>query len=150
MLSTAHVPDSLLCYREVQWSTVRRRMTDLKQKTVLVTGASGGFGKHMTDQLLAKGCNLIVTDLHAETLDRLKAEFSQASGNIRAMIGVDLSTQKGCRYLADTCAVSARHLQQIWANTTCVFRTFTRRSAEHPYCSLSNSASRNARRCPST
>jgi len=78
-------------------------MTDLRQKTVLVTGASGGFGRHMTGQLLAKGSNLIVTDLHAEALDDLKADFSQSAGSIRATIAVDLSTQQGCRLLADDC-----------------------------------------------
>jgi short-subunit dehydrogenase len=78
-------------------------MTDLDQKIILVTGASGGFGRHMTDQLLARGSRLILTDLHDDALDTLRAEFSHFAGSIAATIAADLSTAEGCRLLAYRC-----------------------------------------------
>ena len=43
-------------------------MTDLNNKTVLITGAGGGFGREMTRQFLAAGSKLVLTDLSDSTL----------------------------------------------------------------------------------
>ena len=72
-------------------------MTNLANKTVLLTGANGGFGQQFVRQLLAKNCRLILTDLDAESLAQ-KAQSIQdevGSGKIIACFASDLSTRNG-------------------------------------------------------
>ncbi|MGB1251298.1 MAG: SDR family NAD(P)-dependent oxidoreductase [Candidatus Promineifilaceae bacterium] len=72
-------------------------MTNLSQKTILLTGATGGFGQHFMRQLLAKGGRLIVSDLDAGALAALaqKIHNEVGAGEIVASIGGDLSTRHG-------------------------------------------------------
>lgn len=72
-------------------------MTQLKNKTVLVTGATGGFGRQFTEQMLAKGAKLILTDYEEATV----SEYGQSlnSTNILGVIGSDLSTSDGADQL---------------------------------------------------
>lgn len=76
-------------------------MTQLTNKTVLITGASGGFGQQFVRQLLAKNNRLIVTDINETTLcevtQRILAEVGQ--GEIIATIPSDLSTPAGAEAL---------------------------------------------------
>ncbi|MEM8605387.1 MAG: SDR family NAD(P)-dependent oxidoreductase [Cyanobacteria bacterium P01_H01_bin.121] len=92
-------------------------MTELKGATVLVTGATGGFGQALTRQLYALGNRLILTDLDAEALHALKQdllqqdEASKASkpnpdqrqaspkGEVVADITADLASTAGCETL---------------------------------------------------
>lgn len=76
-------------------------MTDLNNALVLITGASGGFGRQMTAQFLQCGCNLIVSDRDEGSLHTLKAEFSAQADRIRGAIPADLSTRSGCQDLFD-------------------------------------------------
>ncbi|RAQ47887.1 short-chain dehydrogenase, partial [Arthrospira sp. O9.13F] len=43
-------------------------MTQLENATVVLTGATGGFGQQLTRQLLAAGSRLILSDRHQPTL----------------------------------------------------------------------------------
>lgn len=70
-------------------------MTDLNNALVLVTGASGGFGRQMTAQFLQAGSDLIVSDRDEGALRTLKAEFSGQGAQIRGAIAADLSTPGG-------------------------------------------------------
>jgi short-subunit dehydrogenase len=76
-------------------------MTQLANKTILITGAAGGFGRQFMRQLLALNCRLIVTDLNAVTLQeitqRIHAEVGR--GEIVAAIGSDLSSADGANAL---------------------------------------------------
>ncbi|PJZ67514.1 SDR family NAD(P)-dependent oxidoreductase [Leptospira wolffii] len=70
----------------------------LRGKNILITGASGGFGKELTKQLLEKGANLILTDLKAPDT---KPEYYTGSskpleGKILGSFGADLSNEAGC------------------------------------------------------
>lgn len=78
-------------------------MTDLRNKTVLLTGATGGFGQHMTEQLLAAGSRLILTDLDEAALHSLQARVGDTEESIIAVIAIDLSVADGCRQLAAFC-----------------------------------------------
>ncbi|QDZ40383.1 SDR family NAD(P)-dependent oxidoreductase [Euhalothece natronophila Z-M001] len=78
-------------------------MTELNQATVLITGASGGFGQQFTRQLLKAGSHLILTDLDAEKLEEQVAalETEIKTGKVIACWGIDLSTENGCQTLYD-------------------------------------------------
>ncbi|WP_299212713.1 bifunctional aldolase/short-chain dehydrogenase [uncultured Aquimarina sp.] len=41
----------------------------LSRKIAIITGAAGGIGKAIADKLVAEGANVLITDLHQETLD---------------------------------------------------------------------------------
>ncbi len=78
-------------------------MTDLNRKTVLVTGACGGIGKHLVEQLLERQCQLIVTDTDAERLAELRGAATDSEGSILMACATDLSSAQGCRELAEQC-----------------------------------------------
>ncbi len=99
----------LLCYREAFSSSVPVIMTNLNRAVVLITGATGGFGRHMTHQFMAAGSRVILTDLDAGGLATLKSEFDTSDNPVLACIAADLSTADGCQALFD--AVETTDLQ---------------------------------------
>lgn len=76
-------------------------MTGLKDATVLITGATGGFGQQLTRQLLMVGSRLILTDLDAVMLEQQRAVIGQdiTTGEVLACLVADLSTPEGCDLL---------------------------------------------------
>jgi short-subunit dehydrogenase len=76
-------------------------MTDLNDAVVLVTGATGGFGRHMTRQFMEAGSRLLLTDVDAGSLDSLTAELQSHSGQILGGVAADLVDDAGCRKLFD-------------------------------------------------
>jgi short-subunit dehydrogenase len=76
-------------------------MTDPATKTVLITGASGGFGRHMVRQFGAVGAKLILTDLSQEGL---RSVAGDAGDSLAADVVADLSTDDGCEAIIEVCA----------------------------------------------
>jgi len=76
-------------------------MTDLNDAVVLVTGATGGFGRHMTRQFMEAGSRLLLTDVDAGSLDSLTAELQTQSGQVLGGVAADLVDDAGCRKLFD-------------------------------------------------
>ena len=76
-------------------------MTDPASKTVLITGAGGGFGRHMVQQFRAAGARLVLTDLSDEAL---KPVVDDAGDSLVAAFAADLSTETGCAAVASQCA----------------------------------------------
>lgn len=76
-------------------------MTDLNDAVVLVTGATGGFGRQMTRQFLEAGSRLLLTDVDAAALDSLTAECQTETGQILGGVAADLVDDAGCRKLFD-------------------------------------------------
>ena len=76
-------------------------MTDLNQAVVVLTGATGGFGRELTRQLLQAGSRLILTDIDRATLDDYAVKISSkiTTGEIIACIESDLSDREGCETL---------------------------------------------------
>lgn len=79
-------------------------MTDLNDAVVLITGASGGFGRQMTRQFLAAGSRLLLTDIDAASLASLIADFRTHDGQILGSVAADLVDNAGCRKLHDSIA----------------------------------------------
>ena len=50
-------------------------MSDLKDKNIIVTGASGGIGNSIVKKLCEKGANILASGTKLEKLEKLKSEF---------------------------------------------------------------------------
>ena len=76
-------------------------MTNLNNAVVLLTGATGGFGRELTRQLLQAGSQLILTDIDRSNLDSLATEITQkiTTGKIIACIASDISSIEGSNAL---------------------------------------------------
>jgi short-subunit dehydrogenase len=75
-------------------------MTDLNGKIVLITGAGGGFGSHMTRQFRDAGCKLVLTDLSDKLL---RAVVEDAGDALLASVAADLASEEGCGVIAGAC-----------------------------------------------
>ena len=83
-------------------------MQSLSDKTVIITGAAGGFGQSMVWQFLREGCRLVLSDLDEEklrsatreTLNRHELPLGEA---ILGYIAADLSSSAGCDALYMMC-----------------------------------------------
>ncbi|MDH4106825.1 MAG: SDR family NAD(P)-dependent oxidoreductase [Gammaproteobacteria bacterium] len=74
-------------------------MTDINQSTVLITGATGGFGRHMVSQFGASGGRLLLTDVDAGALATLADEARAAGNEVIDAMPADLSRDSGSRSL---------------------------------------------------
>jgi NAD(P)-dependent dehydrogenase (short-subunit alcohol dehydrogenase family) len=75
-------------------------MKSLRDKTILVTGAGGGFGREMICQFVAAGSHLVLSDLSLPALHRAVAETLAAGGRatpgtILGTVEADLSDRAG-------------------------------------------------------
>ncbi len=52
-------------------------MTELKNKNIIVTGASGGIGNSIVEELVLKGANVLATGTKIEKLETLKNNFKK-------------------------------------------------------------------------
>ncbi|NNC57141.1 MAG: SDR family NAD(P)-dependent oxidoreductase [Woeseiaceae bacterium] len=75
-------------------------MTDIANTIVLVTGAGGGFGRHMVRQFRAAGAKLILTDV---TDDALRDVSDDAGDDLVDLVAADLATEEGCAAVAEVC-----------------------------------------------
>ena len=75
-------------------------MTELVGRTILITGAGGGFGRHMVRQFRDAGARLALTDL---TEDHLSEPAGDAGDALVATVSADLSTEAGCDAVAAAC-----------------------------------------------
>ena len=82
-------------------------MTDLNNAVILVTGASGGFGREMTRQFLDEGSRMLLTDVDATALHALAGEYQTDDERIVGCIAADLADQAGCHRLFE--AIQSSH-----------------------------------------
>jgi len=76
-------------------------MTNPANKTVLITGAGGGFGRQMVVQFRAAGAKLILTDINDQAL---QSAVDDAGGDLVASFTADLASEEGCAAVVATCA----------------------------------------------
>ena len=75
-------------------------MTNAANKTVLITGAGGGFGRQLVRQFRAEGAKLILTDV----TDRALHDVVDAAGDdLIASVAADLASEEGCDTVAELC-----------------------------------------------
>ena len=75
-------------------------MTSPANKTVLITGAGGGFGRHLVRQFRAAGATLILTDV---TDSALQDVVDDAGDDLIAAVVADLASEEGCGAVVETC-----------------------------------------------
>jgi NAD(P)-dependent dehydrogenase (short-subunit alcohol dehydrogenase family) len=75
-------------------------MTNPANKTVLITGAGGGFGRQMVLQFRAAGARLLLTDVSEQAL---QDAIVDAGDDLVASLVTDLSTEDGCDALVEFC-----------------------------------------------
>ena len=51
-------------------------MRSLKNKNIIITGASGGIGNSIVETLNANGANILATGTRIEKLEELKSKFN--------------------------------------------------------------------------
>lgn len=76
-------------------------MTNPASKSVLITGAGGGFGRQMVRQFRDAGAKLILTDVSNEALTGV---VDTAGDNLEEAVAADLATEEGCQAIAALCA----------------------------------------------
>jgi len=76
-------------------------MTTAANKTVLITGAGGGFGRQLVLQFRAAGAKLILTDVNDHAL---QSAVDDAGDDLVASVAANLATEEGCDAVAETCA----------------------------------------------
>ena len=52
-------------------------MSDLKNKNIIVTGASGGIGNSIIEKLNEKGANILASGTKLEKLEKLRSKFNK-------------------------------------------------------------------------
>ncbi len=90
----------MACYATSKSAGIQIEMTDLSGKTVLITGAGGGFGLHMTRQFRDADCTLVLTDIDDGLL---RPAIHDAGDALLASVTADLATEEGCGVIAGVC-----------------------------------------------
>jgi short-subunit dehydrogenase len=75
-------------------------VTNAANKTVLITGAGGGFGRQLVRQFRAAGAKLILTDVTDRALQDVVAD---ADDDLVAAVAADLASEEGCNTVAEAC-----------------------------------------------
>jgi short-subunit dehydrogenase len=71
---------------------------NMKDKVVIITGASSGIGKALAYEFSSRGCRLALGARRIELLEKLKADLSRTEILIRQ---TDVSKEEDCRKLID-------------------------------------------------
>jgi len=71
---------------------MRRQRVDLRDKRIVLTGASSGIGRELAVALAAKGAILVLAARRHELLDRVAAEIEAAGHQRPIVIDTDLSS----------------------------------------------------------
>lgn len=74
-------------------------------KTIIVTGAGGGFGRLISQKAAARGANIICGDINLDAAQQLVSEIEQAGGTAKA-VAVDVTDADQVKAMAQ-CAVDA-------------------------------------------
>jgi len=75
-------------------------MTNLANKTVLITGAGGGFGRELARQFRGAGAKLILTDVNDQALH---GAVEDAGDDLVTSVVADLASEEGCAAVVETC-----------------------------------------------
>lgn len=79
-------------------------MTNPADKTVLITGAGGGFGRELVLQFRAAGAKLILTDVDERAL---QTAVDDAGDDLVASVVANLASEEGRDTVVETCASRA-------------------------------------------
>jgi NADP-dependent 3-hydroxy acid dehydrogenase YdfG len=83
-------------------------------KTIVITGASSGFGRGSAEKLAELGANVVVAARRADVLEQLVAQITQAGGTAIA-VETDVSDAAAVSKLAAT-AIDGFGRIDVWVN----------------------------------
>ncbi|GGO67381.1 oxidoreductase [Microbacterium nanhaiense] len=92
-------------------------MTDyqnLKNKVIVVTGASSGFGRGAAEKLADLGAHVVLAARRTDVLDELVSEITRSGGSALA-VGTDVSDPAAVSRLADTTVKRFGRID-VWVN----------------------------------
>ena len=72
----------------------------MKDKTIIITGASSGIGKAMAFELAAQGSNLVLASRNIRELELIHKDLKNSPGKIM-VIRTDVSVDKDCKAVVD-------------------------------------------------
>jgi len=75
-------------------------MKNLANKTVLLTGAGGGFGRQLVRQFRTQGAKLILTDVSDNSLHEV---VNDAGDDLVASVAANLASAEGCDTVVELC-----------------------------------------------
>ena len=90
-----------------------------KDKTIIITGASSGMGKHIATSFLERGANIVINARNKERLEELANSFPEHKSRIQIVAG-DIANKKVCQALA-TAAIECFGSIDVLINNAGVF-----------------------------
>jgi short-subunit dehydrogenase len=90
------------------------RDRSLAGKTIVITGASSGFGRGSAEKLAALGANVVVAARRADVLERLVMQI-ESKGGVALAVETDVSDAAEVSRLADT-AIERFGRIDVWVN----------------------------------
>lgn len=90
-------------------------MKTLKDKVIVITGASSGIGEAMARTYAAQGAKVVLGARSVEKLQRLADDIRTAGGQA-AFCGVDVVSEEECRKLIDTAVEAFGHIDVLICN----------------------------------
>lgn len=99
--------------------------TNLKGKTAMVTGATGGIGREAAMNLAAAGAELVIVGRNRTLTENTAREIAEKTGNpeVDFLVG-DLSSQADVRRIAGEFLASGRPLHILLNNAGLIFPSF--------------------------
>ena len=75
-------------------------LLDFSGKTAVITGASGGFGRLLCQQLATRGCNLVIGDIDQKGLDETVLSLQLSENQVFAQL-CDVSDERQCQAMVN-------------------------------------------------
>ncbi len=73
---------------------------EMKNKTVIITGASSGIGKACAETFANRGANIVISGRNRENLENTATELRKTGAEILAVVG-DVSNENDCKILIE-------------------------------------------------
>ncbi len=88
----------------------------IEGKSALVTGGSRGIGRMIASAYVQAGARVLISSRKLDDLERTAAELSSLGPGTCAAVEANLSTEDGCRFLADAVGASFEKLDILVNN----------------------------------
>ncbi|MFN8406788.1 MAG: SDR family oxidoreductase [Sphingobacteriaceae bacterium] len=88
----------------------------LKNKTVIITGASSGIGKACAEEYAKKGANLVLAARQHTTLCKITEDLERRFGIRAIAIKCDVSKENECQYLIDQAITTFKKIDVLVNN----------------------------------
>lgn len=76
-------------------------LLDFSDQVAVITGAAGGFGRLLSQELAKRGCNLVIGDIDQQGLDETVSSLQLGDNKVVAQI-CDVSNETQCKAMVDS------------------------------------------------